>query len=223
MTSPSVSRPSAFPSNAQLLSQNGLYKETQNEPNQSSSQRPRTLSVNAGVSMTAIKNLGKWAVSTSKVDRWSPSAHASLAAKPSFADRDRIILSTPQKPVLRKDSGKSPHHAAVKDNKSPLNLPPHPGHPPIHVSRDDPGWASRRNRDFYALNDRYEHRRQGEVANKLPLKKASKVKPSEIQTRRKDVFIPTNLTVAMLAKLLNVKLCMQCYYFRSTSTLICDL
>jgi hypothetical protein len=252
-----VAHPLAIPSNTGLPPRKDWDRRIQDEPNQISSQ-PRKRSVNANVTTSTVKNLGKWAASTPNTDakashavsgsskspssakedlqpstvvKWSLASHArtSPASRPSFANPDHSsFLSTSQNSSFRNDSGKglnlkadsSASKASGKTSSKYDNSPSHSDYS-SHVS-DDPRRASRRNRDFYARNDHHGHHRR-EENNKLPVKRAIKPKSRGIALRRTDVFIPTNLTVAMLAKLLKVKLCMQGCDFSSASTLICVL
>ncbi len=256
MTSPSVAHPLAIPSNTGLPPRMDWDKRIRDEPNQIFSQ-PKKRSVNANVTTSTVKNLGKWASSTPNIDakasravsgsskslssakedlhpstvvKWSLAspARTSPASKPSFANPDHSsFLSTSQNTSFRKDSGKGLRNASLKADSSASKASsktsskydnsPHHSDYSSHVSRDydDPRRASRR-------NDHHGHHRREEI-NKLRVKRAVKPKSRGIAVRRTDIFIPTNLTVAMLAKLLNLKLCMQGCDFSSASTLICVL
>lgn len=247
---PMTAHPLAIPSNTGLPPRKDWDKRIRDEPNQILSQPRKTTSTvtNLGKWAASTPNIDAKAShtvsgspkssSSAKEDlhpstafKWSLAspARTSPASRPSFANPDHSnVLSTSQNSSFRKDSGQGLNLKADSSASNPSSKPSSkydnsPSHSDYssHVS-DDPRRASRRNRDFYARNDHQGHHRR-EENNKLPVKRVNKPKSRGIALRRTDIFIPTNLTVAMLAKLLNVKLCMQGCDFSSASTLICVL
>lgn len=91
-------------------------------------------------------------------------------------------------------------------SSSGSNPGPRPDYSSFQVFHDydDPRRAPRR-RVVPERNTYHDHNRRGAVLNKPLIKKSFKPKKKQI-FRRKDAFIPTTLTVAMLARVLKVKL-----------------
>lgn len=96
------------------------------------------------------------------------------------------------------------------DSLQPSSIPSRPDYTSFQVFRedeDDDRRTQRRKRDNPERKTLREHNRREAVLNKAIIKKSPKPKMKKI-IRRRDVFIPSTLTVAMLSRLLNVKLSM---------------
>lgn len=144
---------------------------------------------------------------------------------PSYTRRSSDFLHKNERPRLpsecRKESSPVAEPAATSQKftsstsqRSRTTLS-RPDYSSLHVFRDheDRRHAPRR-RDAPERNPYVEYNRREPVLNKDLIKKPVKRKIKQI-VRRKEVFIPTTLTVAMLARLLKVKLGM--IYFSVTS------
>lgn len=148
-------------------------------------------------------------------DKWplpphmaQPSNMRNSLPRPSVDSRrqDEHMRSSPER---RKDSSLTapavtPQNSTNDASQRSLSRPDYSSFQ-IFRDHDDPRRALGRKRVAPERNTYHEYNRRETVVNKPLIKKSVKRK-TKLIVRRKDVFIPTTLTVAMLARLLKVKL-----------------
>jgi hypothetical protein len=148
-------------------------------------------------------------------DRWPPphmarpSNTSKSLPRPPLDSRhqDERMRPSPERRMDLSLNTTPPAISQTSTNDASQQSRPRPDYSSFHVFRDhdDPQRAPRRKRDAPERNTYLAHNRRNSVSNKSLNKKSVKPKFKQI-VRRKDAFIPTTLTVAMLARLLKVKL-----------------
>ena len=193
---------------------------------------PHVTGIHSSFSATA-KNLGKWSLpKPSSVPQTAPTlkdagnkpANNAQAGSSSSARNKWIVLPPESLPSHHKQPLNTTtfqnRHGDVKSSSfeharrsnithNTFKLPI--DHSPSEIFHDDeePRRQTRWTRNAPPRNERYEYRRREQV--KMPLvKKQVQRKPKHVALRRKDIYIPSTVTVATLAKLLKIKLGTHC-------------
>ena len=154
---------------------------------------------------------GKWTTRNEVPRGVNVSIETPTAARPTVSESQSRDLENrvPRNVGISRETANASSSSRAENNMSSsrANLSPRPDYSSFQVflDHDDPRRAPRRQRAVPERNTYHDSNRRGTILNKPLIKKSLKPRKKQM-FRRKDVFIPTTLTVAMLARVLKVKL-----------------